>query len=95
MNRVGREGRMVFWGRSFISDPFGRILKRASSTKEEIIVMKLDLERNDFYSEGWGFLRNRRPDTYETITSGKLVKKSRKLEKVRHYKDMKKALGQK
>jgi predicted amidohydrolase len=95
VNRVGREERMVFWGQSFISDPFGRILKRASSTKEEITVMKLDLERNNFYSEGWGFLRNRRPDTYETITSGKLVKKSRKIEKVRHYKDMKKALGQK
>jgi agmatine deiminase len=95
VNRVGREGRMVFWGQSFIADPFGKILKRASATKEEVVVMKLDLERNDFYSEGWGFLRNRRPDTYKTITSGKLVKKSGKLEKVRHYKDMKKALGQK
>jgi predicted amidohydrolase len=95
VNRVGREGRMVFWGRSFISDPFGKILKRASTTKEEILVMNLDLERNDFYSEGWGFLRNRRPDTYGTITSGKLVKKSGELEKVRHYKDMKKSLGQK
>ncbi|MFI5323153.1 MAG: carbon-nitrogen hydrolase [Thermodesulfobacteriota bacterium] len=95
VNRVGREGRIIFWGRSFISDPFGKILKCASSTKDEIIVMQLDLERNDFYSEGWGFLRNRRPDTYGMITSGKLVKKSRKLEKVRRYKDMKKALGQK
>ena len=95
VNRVGREGRMAFWGQSFICDPFGKVLKRASATKEETIIMRLDLERNDFYSEGWGFLRNRRPDTYKTLVSGKLVKKSKKLERVRHYKDMKKALGQK
>ncbi len=95
VNRVGREGNIVFWGQSFVSDPFGKILKRASAVKEETIVIKLDLKLNDYYSEGWGFLRNRRPDTYETITSGKMTKKSKKLKDVSHYKDMKKALDQK
>ena len=95
VNRVGREGRMAFWGQSFVCDPFGKVLKRASATKEETLIIKLDLERNDFYSEGWGFLRNRRPDTYKGLASGKLVKKSKKLANVAHYKNMKKALGQK
>jgi agmatine deiminase len=95
VNRVGREGRMVFWGQSFICDPFGKVLKRASATKEETVIVNLDLERNEFYSEGWGFLRNRRPDTYKGLASGKLVKKSKKLKDVEHYKDMKKALRQK
>ncbi len=95
VNRVGREGRMVFWGQSFVCDPFGKVLKRASSTKEETIILKLDLERNEFYSEGWGFLRNRRPDTYKTLASGKLITKSKKLKDVEHYKAMKKALRQK
>jgi agmatine deiminase len=95
VNRVGREGRMVFWGQSFICDPFGKVLKRASATKEEAIILTLDLERNEFYSEGWGFLRNRRPDTYKKLTSSKLVKKSKKLKDVEHYKAMKKALRQK
>ncbi len=95
VNRVGREGRMEFWGQSFICDPFGKVLKRASATKEETVIMTLDLERNEFYSEGWGFLRNRRPDTYKRLTSSRLVKKSKKLQEVEHYKDMKKALRQK
>ena len=95
VNRVGREGRMVFWGQSFVCDPFGKVLKRASATREETIILKLDLERNEFYSEGWGFLRNRRPDTYKTLASGKLATKSKKLKDVEHYKAMKKALRQK
>lgn len=93
-NRVGVEGRSRFWGQSFISDPWGKILKRASKDKEEIIVQKLDLEYNKFLSEGWGFLRNRRPDTYKDLTSSKLIKKSKKLQNVAHYEDEKRALGQ-
>lgn len=95
INRTGREGKMQFWGQSFVSDPFGKILKRAAPNKEEIVVQELDLERNEFYSEGWGFLRNRRPDTYKNLVQEKLTKKSTKLQNVAHYKNMKKALGEK
>ena len=92
VNRVGKEGQMQFFGQSFVSDPFGKILKRADKNKEEVLVAKLDLERNNFYSEGWGFLRNRRPDTYKTLISNKFIEKSKSLKKVEHYTDMKKAL---
>jgi agmatine deiminase len=95
VNRVGREGRMEFFGQSFVSDPFGKILKKASASKEEVLVTKIDLERNKFFAEGWGFLRNRRPDTYKILTSDKLVVKSKKLQNVAHYKDEKQALGEK
>ncbi len=94
VNRTGREGRMQFYGQAFISDPFGKILKRASKDGEEILVQKLDLSRNKFFAEGWGFLRNRRPDTYQTLTTNKLINKSKKLQNVAHYKDEKKALGE-
>jgi agmatine deiminase len=93
-NRVGVEGRSRFWGQSFVSDPWGKILKRASKDKEEVIVQKVDLEYNTFLSEGWGFLRNRRPDTYKDLVSNKLTKKSKKLQNVAHYEDEKRALGQ-
>ncbi len=43
---------MRFWGKSFISDPFGKVIKRGSGMKEEIVTAELDLERNDFYAEG-------------------------------------------
>ena len=92
-NRVGREGRMQFFGQSFVSDPFGKIIKKAGKTSEEVLVVDLDLERNKFFSEGWGFLRNRRPDTYKSLTTNKLVEKSRRLKNVPHYEDEKKALA--
>lgn len=94
VNRVGVEGRSRFWGQSFITDGWGKILKKASREKEEVIVQKVDLEYNKFLSDGWGFLRNRRPDTYKNLVSNKLVKKSKKLARVAHYKDEIKALGQ-
>ena len=95
INRVGLEGSIQFWGQSFISDPFGKVIKRASATEEETVIMKLDLELNDFYSEGWGFLHNRRPDTYGTITSDKPTGTSKKSRNAAHYGETKKALNKK
>jgi len=66
-NRVGREEDLVFWGSSFVSDCFGKILDRASSNAEEVLVVELDLAKNDAVREGWGFFRSRRPDVYWSI----------------------------
>jgi agmatine deiminase len=65
VNRVGREERLRFWGQSFACDSFGKILKRASSSREEVMIAKLNLAHNQRIREGWGFLRNRRPDAYQ------------------------------
>ena len=85
---------MKFLGQSFVADAWGKVLKRASKDKEEVLIQKVDLEYNKFLSEGWGFLRNRRPDTYKSLVSDKLISKSKKLKDVAHYKDEKKALGE-
>lgn len=63
-NRVGREGKLLFWGQSFVADSFGKVLARASKSKEQILICKLNLAQNKLVREGWGFLRNRRPDVY-------------------------------
>ncbi len=65
INRTGKEDKLNFWGQSFACDSFGKILKRASATKEEVLVATLDLSHNKRIREGWGFFRNRRPDTYQ------------------------------
>ena len=70
VNRVGREGRLRFWGQSFACDSFGKVLKRASATEEAVLVAKLDLSHNRRIREGWGFLRSRRPDTYDLAAPG-------------------------
>ena len=68
VNRIGEEGELEFWGGSFVCDSFGKVLKEASSTDEEVLVAKVDLSHNKRIREGWGFLRNRRPDTYQPLT---------------------------
>jgi len=68
VNRTGIEGNLNFWGQSFVTDAFGKVIKRASKNKEETAVVSLDLAMNDSISEDWGFMRNRRPDTYKKIT---------------------------
>ena len=95
VNRIGKEGRTQFWGQSFITDAFGKVLKRAGKNKEEILLVKLDLGMNKFITDGWGFLRNRRPDTYSSLVGNKFVEKSKKLKNVEHYKNIQKALGEK
>jgi len=68
VNRVGEEGQLKFWGGSFVCDSFGKVLKEASSTNEEALVVKVDLSKNKRIQEGWGFLKNRRPETYSSLT---------------------------
>jgi len=69
VNRVGTEGNTRFWGASFVCDAFGRMIKRASTEHEEVLVATLDLSQNKRIQEGWGFLRNRLPATYGMLTS--------------------------
>lgn len=70
VNRVGfeQEGRMQFWGGSFISNPFGTVLYQGSHDQEEVQVETLDLSKTDQYRTHWPFLRDRRIDSYQPIT---------------------------
>ena len=67
VNRAGPEGDLLFWGGSFAADAFGNVIARAGEG-EEVLVVDLDLSMNQMVREGWGFLRNRRPDTYGILT---------------------------
>lgn len=70
VNRVGfeQEGRMKFWGGSFIANPFGSIIYQASHENEEVFVQELDLSVTDRYRTHWPFMRDRRIDSYSPIT---------------------------
>jgi N-carbamoylputrescine amidase len=66
----GPEGAgLEFWGGSFIADPFGRILAKASHDKEEILYADLDSKEVEITRQHWPFLRDRRIDAYGGITS--------------------------
>jgi predicted amidohydrolase len=70
VNRVGIEEKLAFFGGSFVSDPFGNVLVRAGD-KEEVVVTECDLSKNEEMQEGWGFIRNRRPEMYREIVEKK------------------------
>jgi len=70
VNRVGfeQDGAMKFWGGSFVANPFGSILYKASHENEEVHVQEVDLKKTDSYRTHWPFLRDRRIDSYQPIT---------------------------
>jgi N-carbamoylputrescine amidase len=71
-NRVGHEGPpgggLEFWGGSFLSDPFGRIIARAGREAEEILIAVCDPALQEETRRNWPFLRDRRIDAYAPIT---------------------------
>jgi N-carbamoylputrescine amidase len=73
VNRVGYEqggagAGLEFWGASFVSDPFGGVLKRASHDREEVLVVECDRRRMEEVRRNWPFLRDRRIDAYGDLT---------------------------
>jgi N-carbamoylputrescine amidase len=68
VNRIGTEDEMDFWGGSFISNAYGKVLFQASHTDEVVHVQTLDLQQSDYYRTHWPFLRDRRIDSYDPIT---------------------------
>ena len=79
VNRVGHEtgnirgneakgAGLEFWGGSFLCDPFGRMLAEASHDKQEILYGEIDLDSIDETRRNWPFLRDRRIDSYGSIT---------------------------
>jgi N-carbamoylputrescine amidase len=65
-NRTEGQG-IEFWGGSFLADPFGRILAKASHDAEEILLGEIDLGRIEDTRRNWPFLRDRRIDAYAPI----------------------------
>ncbi len=64
VNRIGTEEPLTFYGSSFISDPYGRILAQAPRDRPAVLVADLDLDQRRDWLELFPFLRTRRPDAY-------------------------------
>ena len=64
VNRVGREGKITFWGNSFAADPAGRVLARAERNRPETLLVDCDLGAIAEARHNWPFLRDRRIDAY-------------------------------
>ena len=67
INRVGTEQGTTFYGSSFISDPYGRVLVQAPRDEPAVLVADLDLDQRTDWLELFPFLRTRRPDAYTSL----------------------------
>ncbi|WP_067546290.1 nitrilase-related carbon-nitrogen hydrolase [Nocardia crassostreae] len=68
-NRFGDEGSVNFYGSSFISDPYGRVLVQAPRDEAAVLVADLDLAQRGDWLDLFPFLTTRRPDTYAALTA--------------------------
>ena len=69
VNRTGDEGRVRFYGSSFVSDPYGRVLARAPRDEPAVLVVDLDLDQGRDWHR-FGMFETRRPDAYGPLTAG-------------------------
>jgi N-carbamoylputrescine amidase len=74
VNRVGTEtvaggATIEFYGSSFVSDPYGRILVQAPRSEPAVLVADLDLDARRDWLTLFPFLTTRRPDTYGSLAS--------------------------
>jgi len=68
-NRVGTEGAQVFYGTSFIADPWGEIVAELGRTNEGLCTAEIDLALARTDRDWMGLIRDRRPETYGPLTS--------------------------
>ena len=67
VNRVGRENALTFWGRSFICNPFGKVIGQAEN-EPEIVIAQCSLPEIESVRQNWPFLRDRRVDAYQGLS---------------------------
>ncbi len=72
-NRTGTETKPdgspgnTFYGSSFVSDPYGRVLVQAPRDEPCVLVADLDLAQRRDWLDLFPLLRTRRPDTYAAL----------------------------
>jgi len=67
VNRTGTEEDSEFWGQSFICNPYGELVAKATPDQEEVLVHDCDLGEVEAFRQIWPFFRDRRTDAYDGL----------------------------
>lgn len=67
VNRTGHQDNTEFWGRSFVANPYGEIVAKASTNNEQILYHDVDFAEVEAFRRIWPFFRDRRIDAYGEI----------------------------
>jgi N-carbamoylputrescine amidase len=68
VNRTGTEEETEFWGQTFVANPYGQIVAKASADQEEILIVPCPRDQVEDFRRIWPFFRDRRIDTYAPLT---------------------------
>lgn len=72
INRVGVEGPWnlgEFYGQSYLCDPRGSFVSMGSRDKDEVVIGEMNKELIREVRNTWQFFRDRRPETYQEMTT--------------------------
>lgn len=67
VNRVGREEKQSFYGKSFCMNPHGELLHKPAGSRDSVHITSIDPNEVTRTREEWAFFRDRREDQYEDI----------------------------
>jgi N-carbamoylputrescine amidase len=62
--RIGR-----FYGSSYVCNPRGELLCEASEDRDELVTTDMDMDQVREVRNLWQFFRDRRPETYGSLTA--------------------------
>lgn len=68
INRSGTHDGTEFWGQSFVANPYGELVAKASVENEEILYQDIDYKLVEDFRRIWPFFRDRRTDAYGDLT---------------------------
>ncbi len=69
VNRTGSYHQTEFWGQSFVANPYGEIVAKASTAHEQILYHDLNFQAVEDFRRIWPFFRDRRIDAYGELTA--------------------------
>jgi N-carbamoylputrescine amidase len=79
VNRVGKEPKQHFYGRSFCASPEGELIDPPSGAQEGVVLTEIDLSEIERTRRVWTFMRDRRPEVY-----GEMLRKEEKVPTTEH-----------
>ncbi len=69
VNRVGKESKQHFYGKSFCATPDGELVDQPSGAQEGVVMAEIDLSEIERTRRVWTFWRDRRPEMYQDLVS--------------------------
>ncbi len=67
VNRVGREEKQTFYGKSFCMNPHGELIQRTAGARDSVHLSQVDTTETQRVRDEWAFFRDRREDAYREI----------------------------